>query len=108
MSPFWDFLKQYSHFTWNQNFDNVFGQSKQIIVGLEKKGVMTFDTNRVTCLALEHIRHGFSAIAEVFYMPKKAQIWCPEGWFIIFASTRLCTNTEHQYAPVVGEAAAIT
>lgn len=70
MSPFQDLVKQNTHFVWNQSLENGFNQSKQITVGLVKKGITTFDTNRVTCLGLDYSKkHGFSAITEALQMP---------------------------------------
>ena len=39
---------------------------------------------------------------------KKAPVCCPYGWCIVFAGSRFCTNAKHWYAPIKGEAAAIT
>ena len=34
-------------------------------------------------------------------------VCCPDGWRIVFAGRRFCSDTERQYAPIEGEAAAI-
>ena len=38
---------------------------------------------------------------------EKAPVCCPDGWHIVFACSRFCTDAEHRYAPIEGEAAAI-
>ena len=42
------------------------------------------------------------------YPTEKAAVCGPEGWHVIFAGCRFYTNTEHWYAFINGEAAAIT
>lgn len=38
-------------------------------------------------------------------MIEKGLVCCPDGWHQIFHSSRFCTNAEHKYAPIEGEAA---
>ena len=38
---------------------------------------------------------------------EKAPVCCPDGWHIVFAGSRFCTDAERRYAPIEGEAAAI-
>ena len=38
----------------------------------------------------------------------RAPVCCPGGWHLVFAGSRFCTNTEQRYAPIEGEAAAIS
>ena len=38
----------------------------------------------------------------------RARVCCPEGWCLVFAGSRFWTNTEQRYAPIEGEAAAIS
>ena len=38
---------------------------------------------------------------------EKAPICCFEGWHLIYAGSRFCTDAERRYAPIEGEAAAI-
>ena len=41
------------------------------------------------------------------YPTEKDQVCCPDGWRIIFAGSRFCSDAEHRYEPTEGEAAAI-
>ena len=38
---------------------------------------------------------------------EKAPVCCPDGWHIVFAGSRFCTDAELRCAPIEGEAAAI-
>lgn len=91
MSPFKDLVKQNTHFIWNQSHEKAFNQSKQIIVGLVKKGITNFDTNSVTCLGLdcskEHM--GFLLLQKHCRCPTKKTLVCSsEGWLTAFAGSR--------------------
>ena len=70
----------------------------------------TFDKDQVTCLALDWSKEGMSFL--LLQKPcqctvEKAPICCPEGWCLIFADSRFCTDAEHRYAPIEGEEAVI-
>ena len=41
------------------------------------------------------------------YPINKALVCCPEGWCIVFAGSRFCTDEEHRYEPIEGKTAAI-
>ena len=38
----------------------------------------------------------------------RALVRCPEGWHLVFAGSRFCTDAEQRYAPIKGKAAAIS
>ena len=103
--------KKTPHFVWNENLGKAFQQSKQIIVGLVKKiGVTTFDVSRVTCLAPDWSKEGigFLSLQKYCMCPTgKVPVRCPNGWCIVFAGSRFCTNAEYGYVAIEGEAAAI-
>ena len=102
--------KKYTYFVLNENLEKAFQQSKQIIVGLVKKGVTTFDTNRVTCLTPDWSKEGmgFLLLQKHCTGPtEKASVRCPDGWHIVFVGSRFCTDAECRYALIKGEAAAI-
>ena len=110
MLPFRDLVKKDTHFMWNESLEKAFQQSKKVIVDLVKKGVTTFDINRVTCLAPDWSKDGmgFMLLQKHCKCPtKKAPVCCPDGWCIVFAGSRFCTDAERRYAPIEGEAAAI-
>ena len=110
MLPFWELVKKNSNFVWNEGLEKAFQQSKQVIVGLVKKGVTTFDINRTTCLAPDWSKDGmgFLLLQKHCTCPtEKAPVCCPDGWHIVFAGSRFCTDAERRYAPIEGEAATI-
>ena len=103
--------KKNTHFVWNENLEKAFQQSKQIIVGLVRKGVTTFDINRVTCLVPDWSKEGMGFLLLQKYCTcptKKAPVCCPNGWCIVFVDSRFCTDVECWYALIEGKAAAIT
>ena len=110
MQPFRDIIKSKSEFVWNQTMQNAFDDSKQMIVNLVKEGVSTFDVNRVTCLAPDWSKQGMGFLLLQKYCNcsmNKAPVCCSDGWHLIFAGSRYCTDAESRYAPVEGEASAI-
>ena len=58
MLPFRDLVKKNSTFTWNKSLEDAFIQSKQVIINLVKDGIVSFDTNRITCLAPDWSKDG--------------------------------------------------
>ena len=50
MQPFRELVKANSKFTWDDNLDKIFNDSKAKIVSLVEEGIRTFDTSRRTCL----------------------------------------------------------
>ena len=111
MLPFRDLIKKNTHFVWNESLEKAFQQSKQIIVSFVKKGVTTFDINRVTCLAPDWSKEGMGFLLLQKYCTcptEKVPVCCSDGWDIVFAGSRFCTDAERQYAPIEGKAAAIT
>ena len=110
MQPFRDLVKSNAEFDWNQTLQNAFDDSKRIILDLVKEGVSTFDVNKVTCLAPDWSKTGmgFLLLQKNCTCPMtKAPVCCPDGWRLVFAGSRFCTDAESRYAPIEGEASAI-
>ena len=110
MLPFRDLVKQNSKFAWNQSLEDAFKDSKQVIIHLVKKGVATFDKDRLTCLAPDWSKEGMGFLLLQKHCQctvEKAPVCCSEGWHLIYAGSRFCTDAERRYAPIEGEAAAI-
>ena len=69
-----------------------------------------WNINRMTCLAPDWSKDGmgFLLLQKHCTCPtEKAPVCCPDGWHIVFAGSRFCTDAERRYAPIEGEAAAI-
>ena len=74
-------------FAWNQRLDKAFRQSNQIIVGLVKKGVTTFDTNWITCFAPDWSKENMIFMLlpkHCICLIENGLICYPEGWCIVF------------------------
>ena len=110
MLPFRDLVKKNSNFTWDETINEAFSQSKQVIVNLVKDGISSFDTNRITCVATDWSKDGMGFLLLQKHCKctlDKAPICCPEGWKLVFAGSRFCTDAESRYAPIEGEATAV-
>jgi len=96
---------------WDETLDHVFAQSKQAIANLIQQGVRTFEPQRHTILATDWSKTGLG-----FALLQKhcsctmdnAPNCCPTGWKLVFAGSRFTTEAESRYAPVEGEALAVT
>ena len=42
------------------------------------------------------------------YAIDRVSAGCPKGWHLVFAGSRFCADAEQRYAPIEGEAAAIS
>ena len=110
MQPFRELIRSKSDFYWDDNVNRVFEESKKVIVDLVKEGVATFDVKRPTCLAPDWSKQGMGFLLLQKYCScslSKAPVCCPEGWRLVFAGSRFCTDAESRYAPIEGEASAI-
>ena len=58
MLPFRDLVKRDSHFVWDKSLGDAFKYSKIVIVDLVKKGISTFEKNRVPCLTSDWSKEG--------------------------------------------------
>ena len=58
MRPFRELVKANSKFTWDDNLDKIFNDSKAKKVSLVEEGIRTFDTSRRTCLQTDWSKDG--------------------------------------------------
>ena len=96
-AAFQDLVKQNSKFTCNQSLGDAFKDSKWVIIDLVQKGVAMFDKDRVTCLAPDWSKGGMGFLLLQKHCQctvEKTPIYCPEGWCLIFAGSRFCTDAE--------------
>ena len=110
MQPFRELIKSKAEFQWNATLQKAFIESKNIIIQLVREGVSTFDINRVTCLAPDWSKQGMGFLLLQKYCScplTKAPVCCADGWHLVFAGSRFCTDAESRYAPIEGEASAI-
>ena len=110
MLPFCDLIKRDSHFVWDKSLEDAFEHSKKVKVDLVKKGISTFEKNRVTCLTPDWGKEGMGFLLLQKYCMctnDKAPVCCLECRRLIFVGSRFHIDAGCRYAPIEGEAAAI-
>ena len=110
MAPFRPFLSPRHPFEWNSSLDAAFQSSKAAIVDAIKTGVEIFDLQRPTCLRTDWLKQGIGYFLLQKHCPCSSRIpdCCPGGWRVALAGSRFLSPTEQHYAPIEGEALAIT
>ena len=117
MSPFRDLLShKSSKFYWDDALNEIFEESKQKIVELIKDGVRSFEKDRPTCLSTDWSKSGIGFTLSQKYCdcPKQEETKayspnCGNGhWKLVLAGSRFTKPAESRYAPVEGEALAVT
>jgi len=110
MAPFRPFLSPRHPFTWTPELDQAFQSSKAAIANAIKEGVEIFDLDKLTCLRTDWSKKGVG----YFLLQKHCDCkelqpdCCPNGWRVTLAGSRFLTPAEQHYAPIEGEALAIT
>ncbi|RLJ22718.1 hypothetical protein DJ031_00320, partial [bacterium endosymbiont of Escarpia laminata] len=109
MLPFRALLKPGTTFTWNDEMQSLFEESKSVIISEIEEGVRIFDASRSTCLATDWSKTGIG-----FWLFQKhcecrgnKPFCCRAGWKITLAGSRFTHPAESRYAPVEGEALAV-
>ena len=111
MEPFRELIKPNKKFFWDNNLDQLFHQSKRVIVDCVKSGVSLFDFNKTTCLQPDWSRTGVGYLLLQQHCScdtNKAPTCCKGGWKVILAGSRFTNKTEQGYSPTEGEALAIS
>ena len=105
MNPLRHLLSPKSEFMWTQELNDSFENSKKEIIEAVKKGVKSFDPNRVTCLATDWSKSGigFCLLQKVCDCEEMTPICCPSGWVLVFCNSRYTSPAESRYSPVEGE-----
>lgn len=109
MLPFRDLLKPGKPFTWNSQLDDLFNESKAIIIEEIRHGVEIFDKSKPTCLATDWCKDGlgFWLLQKHCECPTISPICCHSGWKVTLVGSRFTTGAESRYAPIEGEALAV-
>ena len=110
MEPFRELLKP-GPWYWNDTLDKAFVDSRAAIAKLVEKGVRSFEPNRPTCLATDWSKRGlgFTLLQKHCRCPMTdAPNCCNGGWHLVFAGSRFTTDAESRYAPIEGEALAVS
>ena len=109
MKPFRHLLKPANKFVWNEELEDIFRESKEVIIEEMKEGVRLFDVERTTCLATDWSTDGVGFVLRQKYCDCTALTpsCCPEGWKLCLVGSRFTTPAESRYSPVEGEALAV-
>ena len=102
MLPFRNLLK---------NLTCLFSKSKNIIADQIRHCITSFQLGKPTCLSTDWCQHGIGFILSQKSCNcdiENAPTCCPKGWNIVFAGSRFTTGAESRYAPIEGEALAVT
>ena len=109
MQPFRELLKPGKTFEWNDHMEQLFNESKEIILKEIKEGVEIFDKNKPTCLATDWSKEGIGAWLLQKHCDCKVvkPTCCKTGWKVTLVSSRFTSSAESRYAPIEGEALAV-
>ena len=109
MLPFRNLLKPDKPFEWNDQLEELFNESKSIIIKEIRRGVEIFDKTKPTCLATDWCRDGIG-----YWLLQKhcscstiKPLCCKTGWKVTLVGSRFTSSAESRYAPVEGEALAV-
>ena len=97
MQTFQELVKHNSSFTWYNTLNQLFINSKDIIIHKCQEGIHTFDPKRHTCLQTD-------CDCTLEHMPT----CCPKDWRLVFAGSRFTSVAETQDSPTEGEILAVT
>ncbi len=110
MLPFRHLLQKNSQFVWTEELNEIFEKSKKVIAEQIQHGVKIFDKSRPTCLATDWSKDGIG----FWLLQKHCQctpikpFCCHEGWKVTLVGSRFTHAAETRYAPIEGEALAVT
>ena len=111
MQPFRDLIRPKSKFYWDETLENIFINSKEKLIQLVKDGIKVFDPKRRTCLQCDWSKTGLGYLILQKYCDcnmDNAPVCCPEGWHLVYASSRFTLPSESRYAPTEGESLSIS
>ena len=109
MLPFRDLLKPGKPFQWTPQLEDLFNESKEIIISEIREGVEIFDKSRPTCLATDWCKEGlgFWLLQKHCLCEPVKPLCCRTGWKVALVGSRFTTSAESRYAPIEGEALAV-
>ncbi|KAJ8369165.1 hypothetical protein SKAU_G00091930 [Synaphobranchus kaupii] len=109
MQPFRKLLKSGERFEWSPELEDIFRESKDVIVQEIERGVRIFDKTKPTCIATDWSKEGIG-----FWLFQKhcrctpiRPFCCTDGWKITLVGSRFTHAAESRYAPIEGEALAV-
>ncbi len=111
MLPFREMLKKDRDWYWDDELTTLFKRSREVIAEKVRHGVSTFEIGKPTCLSTDWCRQGLG-----FILTQKSctcdtalgPTCCKDGWKLILAGSHFTSDAESRYAPIEGEALAVT
>ena len=109
LQPLRQLLKPDQKFEWTDNLNNLFEESKDVIISEIEEGVRIFDKTKPTCLATDWSKEGigFWLLQKHCNCTKLVPFCCRDGWRITLVGSRFTHAAESRYAPIEGEALAV-
>ena len=109
MLPFRQLLKPGTPFNWDEAMNQLFDESKAVIIKEIEHGVKIFDKNKPTCLATDWSKSGigFWLLQKHCSCTRITPLCCTEGWKTTLVGSRFTHAAESRYAPIEGEALAV-
>ena len=109
MLPFRQLLQPGTPFKWTDELNQLFEESKSVIISEIEEGVRIFDKSKPTCLATDWSKSGigFWLFQKHCQCPSTEPFCCNTGWKIALVGSRFTHAAESRYAPVEGEALAV-
>ena len=109
MLPFRQLLKPNTPFSWSNQLNLLFEESKAVIISEIDEGVRIFDKAKPTCLATDWSKTGigFWLFQKHCQCSSTHPFCCPTGWKVTLVGSRFTHSAESRYAPVEGEALAV-
>ena len=110
MQPFRQLLKPGTKFVWNDHLNNLFEESKRAIVKEIEEGIRIFDPAKPTCLTTDWSKTGigFWLFQKHCQCPGLKPFCCHDSWKITLVGSCFTHPAESRYAPIEGEALAVT
>ena len=117
MEPFRELLKSTNavgtKVHWDERLQKTFEESKQILVEQAIKGLQFYDTTKETVLMTDWSKSnqgiGFVLLQKHCPCPhNEDKPLCCDKWKMVLCDSRTCKDAEQNYAPIEGEALAIT
>ena len=109
MLPFREALKPGSSFTWTEELNELFEESKAVIISEIENGVRIYDKSKPTSLATDWSKTGigFWLFQKHCNCASTKPFCCRTGWKITLVGSRFTHAAESRYAPIEGEALAV-
>ena len=113
MAPFRELLssKTSKAWFWDETMTDLFNKSKHAIIEQIQEGVKTFEKDRPTVLSTDWSRTGIGFTLQQKHCRCSGEPTplCGQGhWKMVYAGSRFTKGPETRYAPIEGEALAVT